>query len=139
MRFPQASFLIATVTVAACQNASGRGDDLRWEAVVDTVGDTITVRTVAGSVWGDTAELEPEMSIGVLDGPDEYMLGRVRSLALAPTGDIYLADQQVPVVRKVQPRRHTPLRRRSRGGRPWGVQEPGWGFGRPLRRQGAGA
>jgi len=26
-----------------------------WRVVYDTIGDTVVVRTVAGSIWGDTA------------------------------------------------------------------------------------
>jgi len=71
-----------------------------WIAVVDTVADTVVVRTVSGSMWGDTANLIPEMRIGVLDGADEYMLGEVRSLAVSDSGEIYLMDSQVPALRK---------------------------------------
>ena len=127
MRFHPVNLLIA-VTVAACQSASGRGDG-RWEAVVDTVGDTITVRTMAGSVWGDTAWLEPEMSIGVVDGPDEYMLGRVRSLAVTPSGEIYLSDQQVPVVRKYSPDGTHLYDLGGEGGGPGEYKNPDGGLG----------
>jgi hypothetical protein len=59
----------------------------------------VIVRTISGSVWGDTAELVPQVSIGMLDGPEEYMLGSIVSLALADDGTIYAMDQQVPALR----------------------------------------
>jgi len=70
---------------------------------VDTVGDTITVRTLSGSVWGDTASLEPEVTIGMLEGPDEYLIGSPRALAVGLDGTIFLLDRQVLVVRAYRP------------------------------------
>jgi hypothetical protein len=67
---------------------------------IDTLGDTISVHIASGSVWGDTAMLVPEVAIGMADGPDEYLLGQIASLAAAPTGEIYLMDRQVPALRK---------------------------------------
>ncbi len=45
-------------------------------------------------VWGGTAHLEEEMRIGMFEGPDEYMLGNVRSMAVADAGEIYLFDSR---------------------------------------------
>lgn len=39
---------------AACTGGDGSRVNGEWEAVVDTVGDTVVLRTVSGSVWGDT-------------------------------------------------------------------------------------
>lgn len=74
-----------------------------WEAVVDTVGDTIVVRTLAGSEWPDTATLAPELSIGVLDGAEEEMFGEVRAIAVAPDGEVFVLDRHVPTVRRFGP------------------------------------
>jgi hypothetical protein len=91
------------VFVAAC--TSGGNDDASrsWQAVIDTVGDTITVHTVSGSVWGDTAYLAPELSIGMLEGPEEYLIGSPRALAVSASGDIYVLDRQVMKVRMYGP------------------------------------
>ena len=65
-----------------------------------TSGDTTVVRTLSGSVWGDTARLVPEITIGVLDGDEEYMFGGIRSLAVSPVdGTVYVFDSQVPALR----------------------------------------
>jgi hypothetical protein len=84
-----------------------RGSDApratEWRAEYDTIGDTVVVRTVSGSVWGDTATLVAHVTIGVFEGPDEYTLGQVLGLAVAPDGSIYLFDSHVPALRKYAP------------------------------------
>jgi hypothetical protein len=93
---------LSTAVLAACSDTGG-GGRVRWEATVDTLGDTIVVRTVAGSVWPDTATLVPELSIGVLEGAEEEMFGEVRAIAVAPDGEIYVLDRHVPTVRRFGP------------------------------------
>ena len=87
----------------ACSSGGQGGDGTGWVAAVDTLGDTIVVRTVSGSVWGDTAALVPEVSIGMFDGPEEYIFGDVVSLAMGPDGTIYVMDRQVPALRVYDP------------------------------------
>ena len=91
--------VLFAVFVASCGEGGG-GGGRAWQAVIDTVGDTVVVHTTSGGVWSDTATLVPEMSFGVFDGPDEFMFGRVSALAVNQNGDIYVTDQQVPAVRK---------------------------------------
>jgi hypothetical protein len=69
---------------------------------VDTVGDTITVRTLAGSEWG-VAELVPELRIGALEGADHEIFGEVIALTIDAADNIYLYDRQVPALRKYAP------------------------------------
>ena len=99
MRNGIATLLIAAVVAAAC----GGDPAPRVQVERDTIGDTIIVRTVAGSEWGATATLEPEVRIGVFEGEDHYMFGAIRSLAVAPDGSIYAMDTQVPALRKYAP------------------------------------
>lgn len=94
-----APLLALGLLAAAC----GSDAAPRVQVERDTVGDTVIVRTVAGSEWGTPRHLEPEVRIGVFDGPDAYMFGRVRSLAVAPDGSIYVVDSQVPALRKYDP------------------------------------
>jgi hypothetical protein len=73
------------------------------EMVRDTVGDTIVVRTLSGSVWGPGARLEPEVSIGTLEGEPEYLFGQIISLAVGQDGTLYVVDGQVPDLRAYSP------------------------------------
>jgi hypothetical protein len=98
---PLLALLSLTAAVACSDGARRSSSD--WQAVVDTVGDTVTVRTVSGSVWGDTAYLEPEVSIGMMEGPDEYLIGSPRALAVERDGTVFLLDRQVLVVRAYGP------------------------------------
>ncbi|HSG82620.1 MAG TPA: hypothetical protein VLC48_10240 [Gemmatimonadota bacterium] len=82
---------------------TGPSNDTGWRAEYDTIGDTIVVRTLSGSVWGDTAVLAADLRIGRLDGPDEYTFGQIRSLAVAPDGSIYLYEAHANELRKYGP------------------------------------
>lgn len=100
-RFGGAAALGGTLAMVMAIAACGEG---RAHAALqverDTIGDTVVVRTVAGSAWGAPGTLEPEIRIGAFEGEDHEMLGRVQSLAVAPDGSIYIMDGQVPALRK---------------------------------------
>jgi hypothetical protein len=116
---------VLLVLATACSGGARRGAEGPWHGVIDTVGDTMTVRTVSGSVWGDTAHLEAEVEIGMLEGPDEYLLGDPRSIAVDPRGVIYVLDRQVPIIRAYGPD-GTHLRDIGReGGGPGEYKNPG--------------
>ena len=100
---PAALVCLSTVIAAIACSGGPPGPTSDWRVAVDTVGDTITVRTLSGSVWGDTAYLEPEVSIGMLEGPDEYLIGSPRALAVGRDGTIFLLDRQVLAVRAYRP------------------------------------
>lgn len=90
------------IALAACAEGTDRAG-LDWVAEHDTIGDTVVVRTLSGSVWGDTANLVADLTIGQFDGPDEYMFGRIRSLAVGPDGSIYVFDSHAQALRKYAP------------------------------------
>lgn len=94
-----AAVAVAGALAAGCGDVGGASGGRALETVRDTVGDTVVVRTIAGSVWGDTADLVPEVRIGVMDGPEEYILGRVTSVAVDDRGRIFVVDRQVPALR----------------------------------------
>jgi hypothetical protein len=97
---PKWSLLLMSAALVACSGGSGSPDAHEWQAAYDTIGDTLVVRTLSGSVWGDTAELVADVRIGEFEGADEYMFGRVRSLAITPDGSIYVFDSQAKELRK---------------------------------------
>lgn len=107
MRAAVLSMLIAVLGTACGDTLPVPGTT--WQAAVDTVADTITVRTLSGSVWGDTARLVETLRIGVLDGADEYVLGDPVALA-ASDSVVYVLDAHVPVVRAYDARTGEHLR-----------------------------
>lgn len=78
----------------------GGGSDAGLTVERDSLGDTVIVRTLAGSAWGAPARLEPEVRIGVFEGEDHYMFGQVEAIAVAGDGSMYAMDTQVPALRK---------------------------------------
>lgn len=102
---PFAGFLLAAAAPMLLTGCGGDGPDRGsgLDVVRDTVGDTVVVRTLGGSVWGAPARLEPEVSIGVLDGAIEYLFGSPASLAVGADGTIYVVDRQVPDLRAFAP------------------------------------
>lgn len=94
---------VLTLLLGACNPGGGEDSGADWRAAVDTVGDTIRVRTLAGSVWGDTARLIPEVTVGAMDGPDEYVFGYPQVLEVTADGTILLLDTQIPALRVYAP------------------------------------
>ena len=93
--------LLVVATLTACGGASASdGNPSAHSWVIDTIGDTVRVRTQSGSVWQGNATLVPEMTIGVFEGEDAYMLGNISAMAVTASGEIYLMDSHVPVLRK---------------------------------------
>jgi hypothetical protein len=91
-------FSVAFLTFGAC--SGDRGQDLgTWVAEWDTIGDTVVVRTISGSLWGEPRKMIEDLSIGVLEGPEQLMLGSIVSLAVDDEGGIYAFDSQVPALR----------------------------------------
>jgi hypothetical protein len=70
------------------QGASQRG------ASADTI-----VRLAQQPLHPGVATLKEELSIGIADGAEEYMLGEIADIALARDGSIYVFDRQVPAIR----------------------------------------
>ncbi len=72
--------------------------DGEWVGTISDEGGVTTVVNRSGSVWGGTSTLVEEASIGVEEGAEPYMLGRVSGLA-ADERRIYVLDAQVPALR----------------------------------------
>ncbi len=95
--------LMACALLAAACGESGAAEAVGWEAAVDTVADTIVVRTLAGSMWGDTMRLVAEVEIGVLDGPPELIFGDITSFGVDARGRMWIMDGHVPELRVFEP------------------------------------
>ena len=96
--------LLAATTILLSACGGGPSDATGGlEVVRDTIGDTVVVRTLSGSVWGAEALLEPEISIGALEGDPEYLFGQIVSLAVGSDGTIYVVDRQGPELRAYGP------------------------------------
>jgi hypothetical protein len=87
----------STVVCVLCACAGDGGDGDRTERLV--LGDTTIVRTLEGSVWGNSVDLVEELSIGTLNGPPEYEFGQVQDVAVDANGGMYVFDGQVPALR----------------------------------------
>lgn len=95
--------LVAVSLISLAAAACGARDDVpdsddTWAGTITTEGNVTTVVNESGSVWGGTATLVEELSIGVEAGADAYMLGRPAGL-FATEDEVYVVDQQVPIVR----------------------------------------
>ena len=89
------------VALASLPLACGEVSVSRNTTVVETetIGDTTVVRTVSGSVWGGDATLVPEVAVGELDGPEEYLFGSVRAITVDDDHSFYVLDGQASNVR----------------------------------------
>ena len=87
--------------IAACERSGSNTAGVETTRTI--VGDTTIVRTLSGSVWGDSVKLIEEMAIGELDGAEEYLFGQVQDLAVDADGGIYVFDGQVPALRYYNP------------------------------------
>jgi len=94
---------VAAMAAAISFNACAPQDDTAerdgtWVGTITTEGNVTTVVNESGSVWGGTARLVEEASIGVAAGADEYMFGQIDAV-YATDDRIYVIDSQVPAVR----------------------------------------
>ena len=94
--------LPAVLTVALGLGCTREGADPQadgtWVGTITTEGNVTTVINESGSVWGGTATLVEEATIGVESGADEYMLGSVGGVFVDDTY-IYVVDRQLPKIR----------------------------------------
>jgi hypothetical protein len=74
----------------------------RWEAVVDTIGDTIGVHTVTGSQQR-TARLVEELRIGAAGDDADVVFGDIGAIAVLSTGETLVYDAQAVAIRRFGP------------------------------------
>lgn len=84
--------------LAACDRTAPNGDaTLRVER--DTIGDTVVVRTLAGSTGGDSVRIVEELRIGEPEGSEAYTFGQVREMAVGADGTMYVYDGALRALR----------------------------------------
>ena len=88
----------SVAATAACGTDTGSTDS-GPEVSVESIGDTTVVRTLSGSVWATDATLVPEVTIGELDGPEEYLFGSIRSITVDADGRVFVLDGQAADIR----------------------------------------
>ena len=93
-----AALAVASLPLA-CGPVSDSGNRIDNVVETETIGDTTVVRTVSGSVWGVDVALVPETSIGEMEGPEEYLFGSVRAIAVDDDYNVYVLDGQARHVR----------------------------------------
>lgn len=98
-----AAAILGSLVLAACAETGEFGVHAEWAVEQEERGDTTVVRTVDGSVWGDSATLSPELAVGELDGEDAYLFGQVTGLEVTEDGRVVLVDQQARRVRIFAP------------------------------------
>jgi len=90
--------LWTALAIGACNGARPPAVE-SWVAERDTVGETIVVRTVSGSVWGGPVDMVEDLSIGALDGPEEVVFTWIGAVAADRDGRIYVFDWSLPALR----------------------------------------
>ena len=100
IRVARSAFVPLLSLAAACSGGgeTAGADREGWQGTVESVGNVTTVRNVSGSVWGGTATLVGQLSIGVEVGEDPYMFGSIAGI-WATEDRIYVADYRVPAIR----------------------------------------
>lgn len=82
---------IVLVIVGLLVAAQGCGDPRKGEPgyIRERLGDTIRVHNL-GPLHAEPAVLLPELRIGMVEGPEEYLFVGIYSLAVGPGGEIYV-------------------------------------------------
>ncbi len=99
MRASAICVAVLAASLAACSSEPAVEIGGPWVGTITTEGNVTTVFNESGSVWGGTATLVEEASIGVDQGADEYMLGFVGSV-YGSDEHIYVVDRQTKLVRR---------------------------------------
>ena len=94
-----AAAMLAAVSAVGCRGADTPAV-ASFQTVTDTVGDTIVVRTVGAVDSAITHTLVPELSIGRIDGADEYVFGSVDDVIPTADGGAYVWDGQANAMRQ---------------------------------------
>ncbi len=98
MRFTSGVSLILLLPLGCSAPPAADTPTGTWVGTITTEGNVTTVVNESGSVWGGTAMLVEEASIGVDVGDEPYMLAGVASI-IAGEDRIYVLETRPPTVR----------------------------------------
>jgi len=97
------SLLILSIILSGCDlftRQANPSPTRPWKSVVERENQTTRVTTIDGSVWKGEAQLIEEASIGLADGPEEYMLLQPNGVSVDHRRErIAISDYRVPIVR----------------------------------------
>ena len=86
----------ALVAAAGCgQSGVGSG---AGSQVTDSAGISVVTSSPADAVYAHVAD-QPALSVGELDGPEEYLFGRIASVARDAEGNLVVADGRAGEIR----------------------------------------
>ncbi len=89
---------VLAASLAACSSEPAVEIGDPWVGTITTEGNVTTVINESGSVWGGTARLIEEASIGAAEGEEPYLLGLVEGIGVTEER-LYLLDYQLSSVR----------------------------------------
>ncbi len=92
------SALLVCLLPIACADEVVDQESGDWQGTITTEGDVTNVVNESGSVWGGTAKLVEEASIGVETGDEPYLFGDVVGVGVA-ADEVFVVDTQVLRVR----------------------------------------
>lgn len=99
----QARFRSASLALGATAVFSFGGGDAARRAASEPARnlhpDTVNVVNQK-PVWRDTAELVPQSTVGIKNGPDNYLFSKISAIAVGPAGQVFVADGGYHVVRE---------------------------------------
>jgi len=94
------ALVLLPVSVLSAQQVKPVGP---LRSVRETRGDTLVVRTISGSAWGDRVRLVEELRIGTLEGEGPAAFGRAEYGAVFPDGVIAVFDAAIPAIQLFGP------------------------------------
>ncbi|MCH7825931.1 MAG: hypothetical protein IH849_14115 [Acidobacteria bacterium] len=90
--------VVALAALACGPQESATDAGGSWVGTITPEGNVTTVVNESGSVWGGTARLVEEASIGVEEGPEEQLFGFLAGVSMT-LGRIFVLDAQLRLIR----------------------------------------
>ena len=91
------------MSLLACDEGTERRDGV-GRALVDTLGDTVVVRTVDAPDSAAALSLVREVAIGVVDGDEAYQFASIDEIVETPGGGVLIWDNVLGVLRQFDSR-----------------------------------